>query len=111
MDIATIADPLLSLSQDTWVTLLAEAETVAMAEPILRPSLEASVLRHARIGEALADHLSRKLACPELSAQALEDLFAEAIDDEPGIAEAAVVDLRAIRDRDPAAADLLSPFL
>jgi len=111
MDIVPLADPLLSLSQETWATVLAEAEAVAAAEPILWPSLEASVLRHSNIGEAIADHLSRKLACPELSAQALADLFAEAIEDEPGIAEAAVIDLRAIRDRDPAAADLMSPFL
>ena len=111
MDAVLLSDPVLSLSGATWATLRAEAETVARSEPILRPSLEASVLRHSAIDEAIADHLSRKLACPELSAAALRKLFAEAIEDEPGIAEAAVVDLRAILDRDPAAADLLSPFL
>jgi serine O-acetyltransferase len=104
-------NPFQSLSDATWATLLTEAESVAEAEPILRPSLEASVLRHASLGPAIADHLARKLACPELSAQALAELFGEALQDDPGIAEAAMVDLRAVRDRDPAAADLLSPFL
>jgi len=102
---------LLSLCEATWSSLGVEAERVAITEPILRPSLENSVLRHSTIGAALADHLARKLACPELSTEALAELFAEAMRDEPGIAEAAVIDLNAIRDRDPAAADLLSPFL
>jgi len=102
---------LLSLCEATWRSLLVEADAVADAEPILRESVERSVLRHGGLGEALADHLARKLACPELSAAALAELFSEAINDDPGIAEAAVIDLNAVRDRDPAAEDLLSPFL
>jgi serine O-acetyltransferase len=111
MDADAFSQPLLSLCAATWNSLLRDAEIVAQAEPILRPSLEASVLRHAAMGPALADHLSRKLACPELSAEALAELFAEAIADDAGIVDAAVVDLRAVFERDPAAGDLLSPFL
>ena len=111
MDAENSANVYLSLAADTWASLQANAERVAEAEPILRPSLEASVFRHADPGHALADHLSRKLACPELSAPALAELFAEAISDDAGIVDAAVVDLRAVFERDPAAGDLLSPFL
>jgi serine O-acetyltransferase len=105
------AAPILSLCAETWTSLRRQAEAVAEGEPILRPSLEASVLRHEGFGPALADHLSRKLACPELSAQALADLFGEALADDAGIAESAIIDLRAVFERDPAAGDLLSPFL
>ncbi len=70
-----------------------------------------AVLSHAEFPAALARVLSRKLADHAVSAGRLATLFAETMREEPAICDAAMADLSAIRDRDPACPDLLTPFL
>ncbi len=87
------------------------AETVAASERLLAPLMDADVLGHASIGDALAARLSRKLADAVMSEAALRALFREAMGSCPDIASAAEADLASAGSRDPAVSDLLTPFL
>jgi len=70
-----------------------------------------TVLSHENFGDALAHRLARKLGDYALSIESLEAIFCEAFSADPGIETAALADLTAVRDRDPACPDLLTPFL
>ena len=96
------------MEEDVWVGVRADATAAAVAEPALRGLLELAVLRHATFGGALTALLARKLAEALMPAEALEDLALHA---GTALTRPAVLDLVAIRRRDPAAASWLTPFL
>jgi serine O-acetyltransferase len=100
-----------SLADDVWSTILVEAGSAVERERILAGPIGSAVLRHNCFAEALVRRLARKLESVELDATALADLINDALTIDPGLVEAAAVDLMAIRDRDPACPDLLTPFL
>lgn len=88
---------------DLWQNLREQARQQAAAEPLLAQPLHASVLRHASIGAALTDQLSRKLATAGMSRTALSVLFRQCFDTAPNIASSMLRDMRAALQRDPAA--------
>ncbi|MBN9508502.1 MAG: serine O-acetyltransferase [Alphaproteobacteria bacterium] len=94
-----------------WATLRREAVEAAERDALMGPSVTAALLRHASFGDALATRLGRKLGDEDVGAAALTALVAEAFDADPRIVEAAAADLTAVRDRDPACPDLVTPFL
>ncbi|MDB5373841.1 MAG: Serine acetyltransferase [Belnapia sp.] len=101
-----------SVSLDLWSALHAEARRTSAAEPMLGCFLHATILSRASLAEALGGVLADRLADPLFGTERLSGLIAEAMAAEPGIAAAALADLRAIGARDPAAAGgLLTPFL
>ena len=111
-DIACTARGLtLQAGMDIWATIHREANAAVARDPLMRRSIEALVLRHASFPEALACNLARRLADDALDAETIGAVIAEALEDAPEIIEATLADLRAIRDRDPATEDLLSPFV
>lgn len=93
-----------------WKEMRREAFDGGLAEPALARLFERLILRHDDLDGALADLLSAKLS-GEVGANTLYDLIRQALADEPCLVEAAAVDLSAVRDRDPAAAGLVHPFL
>lgn len=94
-----------------WATLRDEAEAMAAAEPTLAGLAHAAVLRHQTLEEALATRIAHKLADADVTAMALRDLAAEALEDDSGIGRAARADLYAIRERDPACTRFIEPML
>ena len=94
-----------------WATMRNEAAAVASREPVLARLIDEEILRHDCFAEALTAVLSRRLAVPALDAWVLSDLIRDVLDEEPAIIDAAAFDLAAIRDRDPACPDLLTPML
>ena len=94
-----------------WIELRAEAERASANEPIVHDAVQRAILDHASFGEALIYTLSDKLACSEMPFDFAKEIAAEAIADQPDIVEAAVADLRASRDRNPAYPDHVAPFL
>jgi serine O-acetyltransferase len=94
-----------------WTTLRREAVEAAERDALMGSSVTAALLRHASFADALAARLGRKLGDDDVSAAALTALVAEAFDADPRIVEAAAADLTAVRDRDPACPDLVTPFL
>ncbi len=96
---------------EVWRVLCAEAMRAAAGEDILARMVDRMVLCHDAFAAALGALLAHKLADPVVPAERLAELVGAAMADEPTIVAAAVVDLAAIRTRDPAAESYLTPFL
>ena len=98
-------------ASDVWATLTDEGRRVMRREPMLTRTIERGLLPHMGLADALAHRLAQKLASDDLGADCLAAMVADAMEADPGLVEAAAEDLVAIRDRDPACPDLLTPFL
>jgi len=94
-----------------WSALRNEAQHVARSEPGLASILNAVILRHDRLADALSYQLARKLGDQELRALSLRELADEVYAAEPSIVHAAEADLRAVFERDPACKGYVQPLL
>jgi serine O-acetyltransferase len=94
-----------------WTALRREVEEDARREPILASFLYAAVLNHKSFEEALSFHLAAKLASPTIHSITMRDVMVHAHAENHEIADAAIADLRAVHDRDPASRGYSSPFL
>jgi serine O-acetyltransferase len=103
--------PHLAELDPVWSRIRAEAEAVIAREPLLGGLVHASVLHHTTFERALAYRISMKLTSAEMSGQMLRELVDGAMEDEPGIAQAARADIVATCDRDPATHLFLQPLL
>ena len=96
---------------EVWATIRREGIEAVERDSLMAGPLTAALLSHASFGEGLAARLARKLADADLGVAALTALFNQALAEEPGILRAAATDLAAVRDRDPACPDLITPFM
>ena len=94
-----------------WETIRSEVMDDVRAEPGLGGFLHNLVLRHGTLASALSQLLATKLESPAVSAVVLRDLISECHSKQPGIIEAAINDLQAVVDRDPAARGYSQPLL
>ena len=94
-----------------WAALRNEAQHIALTEPSLASILNAVILRHDRLADALSYQLARKLGDQELRAMSLREVADEAYAADPRIIEAAEADLRAVFERDPACKGYVQPLL
>lgn len=92
-----------------WNAIQAEALQQSQKEPLLHVWMERSMLRHARIEAALGYVLGEKLFSE--APESFQEVFLEAVADEPLIRDAILEDLQAIRRHDPATRSYLNPFL
>ncbi len=90
-----------------WPTLRADAEILYKSEPVLKKLLHNSILTATNFQDAIGRILSRKLAHADVDAAALRDIFSAA----PDPTLPASQDLISIMKHDPAAHDILTPFL
>ncbi len=100
-----------TLDDPIWRTITQEVAQQARQEPMLASFLQAAVLKHARLEDALSFHLATKLDSPTLHAMAIREVIDEAFADDLGIGQAMRADLTAVRDRDPACKGLWIPLL
>jgi serine O-acetyltransferase len=98
-------------SIDIWHTVRGEAVSAVEHDRVMAEGIRDTVLLHENFGDALAHRLARKLADYAISIETLEGMICEALSADPGIELAALADLTAVRDRDPACPDMLTPFL
>jgi len=94
-----------------WQTIREEVAADVEREPVLASFLHATVLNHKGLEDALGFLLAGKLECSVLPAMLLRELIADAVEASPGIGQSMRADIRAIRDRDPAAKRFSEPFL
>lgn len=99
------------LKKRIWSALCHEVREDTHKEPILASFLYATVLNHTSFEESLSFHLAAKLASPTLHSITLRDMMVAAHIKDPDIAQAGIADLKAVRDRDPAARGYSGPFL
>lgn len=103
---------LFRLSTDqTWARMRLEASTSAAREPALASFLHATVLNHETFTAALSYRLAHKIADDEMNAMSWREIFSDAYRAEPAIVDAALADLLAVFDRDPACFEHVQPFL
>ncbi len=94
-----------------WATLRLEGLEAAERDGLMAQSIGHALLSHASLAEALAHRLANKLADADLSAAALTGLIVDVLAADPATLHAAASDLMAVRERDPACPDLVTPFL
>ncbi len=105
----------MSTAQDVqgqvWATLQDEARDFAQNERVLSSLLYGCIIHQESFCRALASHLAEKLATPELPALHLRTLFLDSYRRDDHIVDAAIQDLVAVRERDPACLSYLQCFL
>lgn len=94
-----------------WTRLQFEAAAAASDEPALASYINAAILSHDSLCQALSYNLAEKLAGPEMGALQVRRIFERAYDGEKSLVDAAEADMWAVLDRDPACRGLLQPFL
>lgn len=104
-----ILDP--SQPPPVWASLRNEAERASKSEPALASLLNAVVISHENLGDALSYQLARKLGDQELRAMSLRELATQAYRSDPNLVAIAEADLRAVYERDPACKGYVQPFL
>ena len=96
---------------DLWAHMRDEAAAKASQEPILGSYFHATILNHASFGAALSFRLASKLDTPMLPTMMIRDVIEDALESDPAILASAEIDILATYARDPACADLSTPFL
>lgn len=85
-----------------WALIKDEATHHAQAEPLLASFLHMSVITHPTLEKSLSFLLANKLCSETLMSTHLTELFTTAYRDDPGLLDACVADIQAVKERDPA---------
>ncbi|MDO8289062.1 MAG: serine O-acetyltransferase [Parvibaculum sp.] len=101
----------LSVCDPVWDRLRSETEDMALSEPALAAFFHVTVLHHKTFNASLSYQLAQKVGNSEVRAMQLRELFDEALNDDPSIAEAARADIVAYYERDPACNTYAQPLL
>jgi serine O-acetyltransferase len=96
---------------ETWPRMRAEASAAAVREPALATFLHANLLGHQNFSDALSFRIAQKLSNADVNAMMWREICASAYRDEPAIVEAALADIVAVYERDPACDEYVQPFL
>ena len=94
-----------------WKRLRFEAAASAAEEPTLASLLNAAILSHDHLHDALSYYFAQKLASSEMNALQVREIFEDAYRSDPSLEKAAERDMSAVMDRDPACRSFLQPFL
>lgn len=94
-----------------WTRLRFEAAASAAEEPSLASFLNATILSHDSLQDALSYYLAQKLANTEMNALQIRETIEQAYKADPGIPKFAKRDMQGTLDRDPACRSFLQPFL
>jgi serine O-acetyltransferase len=94
-----------------WTTITEEADKAIRQEPLLGGMIHSSILHHASLEKALAYRVAMKLSSDEMSAQILREIADSAYADDPTLGQAAMADIAAVSERDPACHSYLQPIL
>ncbi|KAK7299941.1 hypothetical protein RJT34_10771 [Clitoria ternatea] len=97
--------------RDLWLKMQEEATVDVTAEPILSSYYKFSILSHASLESALANHLAVKLSSESLPSCTLYDLLVTVLESDLTIMDAVKNDLRAVKERDPACISHVHCFL
>jgi len=98
-------------SDPLWQAIRQEVAQQAQDEPILASFLHATILNHAALEEAVSFHLAVKLESPTLPALLIREVIDQVLGEDDRIGQALRADIRAVRDRDPAAQGFATPLL
>jgi serine O-acetyltransferase len=104
-------EPLAGTVDPVWNRLRQEAEAMVRNEPALAGFALATILNQPSLEAAVIHRVAWRLGHPALSADLIEQIFQEAVADDPAIGEAFRADITAVGDRDPACTRFIEPVL
>ena len=76
----------LDVCDPIWTTLRSQAEEIARGEPALASFAHATILKNARLEDALSFHLARKIGDDDVSPMLTREIFEEAMSADSTIA-------------------------
>jgi serine O-acetyltransferase len=94
-----------------WAALRSQALDASVAEPALGSLLNAVILSHDSLADALSYQIARKIGDQELRAMSAREVCDKAFEREPDLIRQAEDDLKAVFERDPACKSFVQPFL
>lgn len=94
-----------------WSELKDLANQLLEKEPALSPLLSTSILKRSSFSECLTHRLTNKLVNQNASLEVLGEAFNNSFKSNPELLQSIAKDMIAIRERDPACHDILSPLL
>lgn len=97
--------------QSFWQTLQQEAQVVIEKEPLLATYVHACILAHDDFESALGFILSNKISDNVMSSLAIREIFEQAYVLNPNIVRAAIKDIQAVFNRDPAVDSYLTVLI
>ena len=98
-------------SAPVWEQLRYEARMMAEQEPVIASYVDSAILSHKVFDAALAFHLAEKVSGKRLNALQIREICAQAYKSDPAIIVAAIRDMEAVYNRDPACHQYLQAFL
>ena len=104
-------NPDIGVAAPAWKRLRFEAAAAAAEEPTLSSYINAAILAHATLCQALSYHLAEKLAGSVIGTQQMRQIIGEVYDRDKSLVQAAEADMQALIERDPACRGMLQPFL
>lgn len=107
---ATMSAPI-QIVDPVWEAVRSGAQQILDTEPSLANLVLSSVLNHESFGKALAHRLAARLGHDDVPADLVRQALEETLVDDPGVADAARVDLAATLERDPACHRAVEPLL
>ncbi len=106
-----VDNPDIGAPPPVWKRLRFEAASAASDEPSLASYINAAILSHGSLCQALSYHLAEKLGGPVVATQQVRHILTEAYEADHSIVDAAEADMQAVLERDPACRGVLQPFL
>src|SRR6266480_14783 len=94
-----------------WERIRHEAEAVTRTEPELATFIYSSILHHDALETAVVHRIAQRLDRADVSGELIRQAYADALEDDPTIAQAFRADIVATVDRDPATHRYLEPVL
>lgn len=98
-------------TEQLWQAIKTEVREFSRREPYLASYFYAHVLNHDSLASALSFHIATRLGCGSVPEMTLTEVFDAALKDNPEILEAAVADIHAHYERDPACNYYALPIL
>ena len=94
-----------------WARIRREAEEIARREPELATFIYSTILHHDTLEAAVVHRVAERLDSPQVSAELIRQVYADALEHESAIGGAFRADIVATLDRDPATNRFLEPVL
>ena len=94
-----------------WTRIRREAEEIVRREPEIASFIYSAVLHATTLEEAVVQRLAERLDHPMVRGELIRQVYAEAIDEKPGLGEMFRADVVATFDRDPATTRFIEPIL
>lgn len=101
----------MSQQQKIWPQMKVQAKALAVDEPLLASFYHANILNHPDFASALAFYMASNLESQTVSSLTLNEVFSELLKVSPSVIEAALADIQAYYDRDPACDNFCRPLL